>query len=149
MLKLYHAPLTRSARIVWLLEELGVPYELETVPFMPPASGFAQATPLGKFPVLQDDDCTICESGAILEYVIERYGGGRLAPRPDSPLRGPYLQWIHFAEATAMPPLGDIARHTLFKPEHERLQAVIDDAALRVHAVLAVLERELGDRSYL
>jgi glutathione S-transferase len=149
MLKLYHAPLTRSARIVWLLEELGLPYELATVPFAPPENGFSQATPSGKFPVLQDDDCTISESGAILEYVIERHGCGRLAPRPGSALRGPYLQWVHFAEATAMPPLGEIARHTLFKPAHERIQAVVDDAAERVHALLAVLERELGDKTYL
>ncbi len=149
MLKLYHSPLTRSARILWLLEELGLPYELETVPFAPPGSGFAQPTPFGKIPVLQDDEITICESGAILEYVIERHGGGRLAPRPGSPLRGPYLQWVHFAEATVMPPFGNIARHTLFKPQHERIQAVVDDAGSRVHAALAVVERERRDEPYL
>jgi glutathione S-transferase len=149
MLKLYHAPLTRSVRILWLLEELALPYEIETVPFTAPANGFSQATPFGKFPVLQDDDCTICESGAILEYLIERHGGGRMAPPPGSPLRGAYLQWVHFAEATVMPPFGDIARHTLFKPERERIQAVVDDAVLREQAALAVVERELGDNQYL
>ncbi len=149
MLKLYHAPLTRSARILWLLEELGLPYEIETVPFTTPGNGFSQATPFGKLPVLQDDACTICESGAILEYVIERHGRGRLAPPPGSPLRGAYLQWVHFAEATVMPPFGDIARHTLFKPERERIQAVVDDAVLRVQGALAVVERELGDKPYL
>ena len=102
MLTLYYAPRTRAVRVRWLLEELGVPHELRRVPFVPPTGGFfSQATPLGKFPVLVDGDVTIFESGAIVEYVLERYGQGRLAPAAGSPLRGPFLQWLHFAEATA------------------------------------------------
>ena len=78
MIKVYHGALTRSVRIVWLLEELGVPYELATVPFVPPPHPFSQQTPTGKFPVLQDGDVVIGESGAIVEYLIER---GGLDPR--------------------------------------------------------------------
>jgi glutathione S-transferase len=149
MIKLYHAHRTRSVRIYWLLEELGLPYELETVKFAPPSTPFAQQTPLGKFPVLEDGDVVMFESGAILEYVLERHGAGRLAPPPGAPLRASFLQWVYFAEATLMPPLGEIVRHTLFKPEAERIPAVVADARARAAATLNVLEDALEGKDYL
>ncbi len=149
MIKLYHAPRTRSFRILWLLEELGIPYELEKMTFVPPQTPFAQASPFGKFPAIQDGEVTMFESGAILEYVLERYGKGRLAPPPGSPLRGPYLQWVHFAEATAFPPIGEIVRHTIFKPEAERIPAVVSDARERAAVTLKVLEEALDGKDYL
>ena len=149
MIKLYHAPMTRSIRIYWLLEELGVPYELSRVSFTPGKLPFSQATPWGKVPAIEDDGVSMCESGAILEYVLERYGNGRLAPKPGTPERAAFLQWVHFAEATATPPLGDIVRHTIFKPEAERIPAVVEDARARVAACLAVVERALDGKDYL
>ena len=149
MLKLYHAQLTRSVRIVWLLEELGIPYELATVAFRPPRHSFEQDTPTGKFPALEDGGLVMFESGAILEYVIEKYGNGRLAPAIGSPERGPYLQWVHFAEATAFPPIGDIARHTMFLPEAERIPQVATDGRARAKNALDVLERALAGKDYL
>ena len=152
MLRLYHSPRTRSVRIYWLLEELGVPYELETLAFTPEtlkAAAYLKVHPLGKLPALQDGDLIVFESGAILEYVLERYGKGRLAPAPGSPARGAFLQWVHFAEATAMPPLSDIAQHMLFKPEAERVAAVVADGQARVAAVVAALEQTLTGKEYL
>jgi glutathione S-transferase len=149
MLKLYHAPRTRSARIYWLLEELGIPYELETIAFVPPLTAFSQRTPVGKVPVLEDVDVTVCESGAIVEYVLERHGNGRLAPPVGSPLRGPYLQWIHFAEATLMTPLGHMAFEMLWKPEADRIPAVIEEARVRAESTLAVVEQALAGKDYL
>ena len=149
MIKLYHAQLTRSIRIIWLLEELGIPYELITVPFTPPRHSFEQKTPSGKFPVVEDDGRVLSESGAILEYLIEKYGKGRLAPAVGSPDRGPYLQWVHFGEATAFPPIADVARHTMFLPEAERIPQVADDGRVRTRNVLAVVERALAGRDYL
>ncbi len=151
MIKLYHAQLTRSVRILWLLEELGLPYELANVPFAPPspATGFSQATPLGKFPTIQDGDLLMFESGAILEYILERYGNGRLTPAPGTPARGTFLQWVHFAEATIFPPLGQIAFNTLFKPEAERIPAAVADARAIAGGSLRVLERALDGRDYL
>ena len=149
MIKLYHATRTRSFRIVWLLEELGIPYELEKMAFVPPQTAFAQASPFGKFPAIEDGELTMFESGAILEYVIERYGNGRLAPAPGSALRGPYLQWIHFSEATAFPPIGEMVRHTIFKPEAERIPAVVADARGRAQVTLGVLENALEDKDHL
>jgi glutathione S-transferase len=72
MLKLYFAPRTRAVRVRWLLEELGLPHELARVEFNRPSHTFAQSTPLGKLPVIEDGDTTIGESGAIVEYIIER-----------------------------------------------------------------------------
>ena len=149
MIKLYHAALTRSVRILWLLEELGLRYELATVTFVPPAVPFSQPTPFGKLPVIEDGELTMFESGAILEYILERYGEGRLAPRPGTPLRGRFLQWVHFAEATAFPPLGEISWHTVFKPERERIPAVVADARAKAAAALRVLEDALAGKQYI
>jgi glutathione S-transferase len=152
MLKLYHSPRTRSVRIYWLLEELGVPYELETLAFTPEtlkAPAYLNVHPLGKLPAIQDGDLILFESGAILEYILEKYGNGRLAPAPGDPARGAFLQWVHFAEATAMPPLGDIAQHMLFKPEAERIPAVVADAQARVATIVAAIEKTLTGRQYL
>ena len=149
MIKLYHAPLTRSIRVYWLLEELGIPYQLEVVQFSGQKSPFGQSSPYGKVPALEDDGVTMIESGAILEYVLERYGNGRLAPQAGSPERAQYLQWLHFAEATATPPFGDIVRHTIFKPEAERIPAVVEDARRRAARTFAVVESALAGKDYL
>lgn len=152
MLTLYHAPRTRSVRILWLLEELGLPYDLVVVPFKRAhlkSPEYLAIHPLGKIPALRDGDLTMFESGAILEWVLERYGHGRLAPPPGTPERGRFLQWVHFAEATAMPPLGEIASHTLFKPEAERIPAVVEDARGRALDVLKVIDHAVDGHSYL
>jgi len=149
MLKLYFAPRTRSVRIRWLLEELGVPHELERVEFRPQPTAFAQTTPLGKFPVLDDGGVVFGESGAILEYILERYGDGRLAPPIGSPQRGPFLQWVHFAEGTAFPPLGVIIWHRLYLGNADQIPLAIDSATERARSALAVVEEHLVTRPYL
>jgi glutathione S-transferase len=149
MIKLYHAQRTRSIRILWLLEELRIPYELATVAFIPPRYSFEQNTPAGKFPVIEDGVLMMFESGAILEYLIETYGNGRLAPAIGTPDRGRYLQWVHFAEATALPPIGDVTRHTLLLPEADRIAQVAEDGRVRGINALNVLERALAGKQYL
>ncbi len=151
MITLYHSPRTRSTRIYWLLEELGIPYDIKQVAFVPPVppgKPFAQGTPAGKFPTIEDGDLVLFESGAILEYLIERYGKGQLAPAPGTPLRGPFLQWVHFAEATAFPPLGNIAWHT-FKGDIESVADAVADYRRWEEAALDVLERTLAGKDYL
>lgn len=150
MIKLYHAPRTRSVRVLWLLEELGVPYVLERVRFVPPAARFfAQATPLGKLPVIEDGDVVMGESGAIVEYLVERYGMGRLAPPIGSPERGRFLQWLHFAESTAFPPLGILAWLTRYRDDAAAHATLIDDARERARAGFAVVAEALAARPYL
>lgn len=148
-MKLYHSPRSRSVRIYWLLEELGVPYELETIKFTPPPRPFAQTTPSGKVPTLEDGEVTMFESGAIVEWVLDCHGKGRMAPPPGSPQRAAYLQWIHFAESTAFMPLGNIAFHTIFKRDAERIPDTMADYRGWATAAFDVLERALAGREYL
>ena len=109
MLTVHHLENSRSQRVLWLLEELGLPYEIEKYQrdpktmLAPPA--LAKVHPLGKSPVVTDGALTVAESGAIVEYLVERYGKGRLIPPAGSPERLRYSYWLHFAEGTAMPPL--------------------------------------------
>jgi glutathione S-transferase len=109
MITVHHLNNSRSQRVLWLLEELGVPYEVkryerntETM-LAPPA--LRAIHPLGKSPVITDGAATVAESGAIVEYLVDRYGNGRLAPKPGTPERVRYTYWLHYAEGSAMPPL--------------------------------------------
>lgn len=159
MVHLYHAVLTRSVRIYWLLEELGIQYTIVPVVFTPPGrpGGVrSEKTPehlavsrLGKVPAIRDGDVTMFESGAILEYLIERYGNGRLAPKPGERLRAAYLQWVHFAEATFQRALDDIFSHEHARAQEERVASVAADARQRATAALDVLENALDGRDYL
>jgi glutathione S-transferase len=150
VIKLYHAPLSRSVRIVWLLEELGLPYELQAAALEPPApKPFAQNTPSGKVPTIEDDGMAMFESGAILEYIVEKYGNGRLAPKVGSPLRGPFLQWVHFAEATLFSGLGNIAWHTRFKQDAETVAGAVRDYRSWAEAGLDALERQLSGKDFI
>jgi glutathione S-transferase len=109
MIVVHHLNESRSQRILWLLEELGVPYEVKpyrrdaTTNLAPPE--LKAVHPLGKSPVITDGDRTIAESGAIVDYLIRRYGKGRFQPDPASPDYDRYVQWLHFAEGSAMLPL--------------------------------------------
>ena len=109
MIIVHHLNNSRSHRVLWLLEELGVPYELkfyqrDPVTMLAP-SELKQVHPLGKSPVLTDGDISVAESGAILEYLLERHGGGRLQPAMGTPEARKFTYWMHYAEGSAMPPL--------------------------------------------
>lgn len=107
MLSVHHLANSRSQRVVWLLEELGLEYDIvehrrEPGSRVAPGS-LRKIHPLGKAPVLCDGDVTIAETGAIFEYVLERHGNGRLEPARGTPERIQYIYWQHFAEASLMP----------------------------------------------
>jgi glutathione S-transferase len=109
MIVVHHLNNSRSQRVLWLLEELGVPYEVtryerDAKTMLAPPSLMA-IHPLGKSPIIVDDGVTVAESGAVVEYLIERYGGGRLIPPAGTPERLRYTYWLHYAEGSAMPPL--------------------------------------------
>jgi glutathione S-transferase len=106
MLTVHHLNNSRSQRVLWLLEELGVPYEIiryERQPDMRAPKELRAIHPLGKSPVITDGGNTVAESGAIVEYLIENYGNGRLIPPPKTPERLRYSYWLHYAEGSAMP----------------------------------------------
>lgn len=105
----HHLNNSRSQRILWLLEELGLPYEIvkyqRNAQTMLAPPELRQIHPLGKSPVVTVDGLTLAESGAIIETLVERYGNGRLAPPPGTPEAVRYRYWLHYAEGSAMPPL--------------------------------------------
>ncbi|HWX30971.1 MAG TPA: glutathione S-transferase [Steroidobacteraceae bacterium] len=109
MITVHHLNNSRSQRVLWLLEELGVAYEVKRYQrdaksmLAPPA--LLAVHPLGKSPVIVDGAVTVAESGAVIEYLIDRYGGGRLIPNAGTPERLRYTYWLHYAEGSAMPPL--------------------------------------------
>jgi len=109
MITVHHLNNSRSQRVLWLLEELGVPYEItryerDAKTMLAPPE-LMKVHPLGKSPVVTEDGVTVAESGAIIEYLLERHGGGRLVPAAGTPERLRFSYWLHFAEGSAMPPL--------------------------------------------
>jgi len=109
MITVHHLNNSRSQRILWLLEELGLAYEVKRYQrdktSMRAPDSLRAVHPLGKSPVITEGELTIAESGAIVEYLVERHGNGRLIPAAGTPDRLRYTYWLHFAEGTAMPPL--------------------------------------------
>ncbi|MEH2150713.1 glutathione S-transferase family protein [Nostoc sp.] len=109
MIVVHHLNNSRSQRVLWLLEELGIEYEIkfyqrDEKTMLAPAS-LLSVHPLGKSPVITDGEETVAESGAIIEYIVGRYGNGRLIPPSGTPERLRYTYWLHYAEGSAMPPL--------------------------------------------
>jgi len=105
LITIYHLNMSRSERIIWLMEELALPYKLEKFqrgPDMLAPASLKQVSPLGKAPAIRDGDLTLIESGAIVEYIINRYADGKLGVPVSSPDYPRYLQWMHFAEGSAM-----------------------------------------------
>jgi len=109
MIVVHHLNNSRSQRILWLLEELGLPYEIKRykrdLQTMLAPTSLREVHPLGKSPVITDGELTLAESGAIIEYLIERYGNGRLVPALGTSEHLRYTYWLHYAEGSAMPPL--------------------------------------------
>lgn len=105
MITVYHLERSRSERVVWLMEELGLDYELKVFPREPNGAApppFKEAHPIGKAPVLRDGDTVLAESGAIVDYVVHRRAQGRLALPPADPAYARYIYWLHFAEGSLM-----------------------------------------------
>jgi glutathione S-transferase len=149
MLKIHHLVLSRSDRIVWLAEELALPYELvrhvRSPSFRAPESLWA-VSPMGKAPVIQDGDVTVTESGAIVEYLLDRYGNGRLRPPPGSPEYLAYRHWLHAAEATLLLPILMEGLCMMTQASSPALTAFIDG---EYATVLGYLDRTLGRHEYV
>ena len=109
MITVHHLENSRSQRVLWLLEELGLPYEVKRYARNPQTMlappELARVHPLGKSPVITDGGATVAESGAIVEYLLDIYGAGRLRPPQGTPEQRRFTYWLHFSEGTAMPPL--------------------------------------------
>ncbi len=152
MLKLHFAPNSRAGRIVWLFEELGLEYEMNKMAFHPKdlkSDEHRRRHPLGRVPVLEDGDVSIYESGAIIEYVMARYGDGGLKPSVDSAQFPEYLQWFHYCEGMVMPPINTIMVHTVLLPPERRNEETLGQAQRLLTRSIAPVETALEGREYL
>ena len=152
MLKLHFAPNSRAGRIVWLLEELGLPYEINKMAFHPKdlkSDEHRARHPLGRVPVLDDGDISLFESGAIVEYVIARHKNGGLKPSEDSPLYPEYLQWFHYCEGMVMPPINTIVVQTVLLPPDRRDEKALSQAQRLLTKALEPVNEALAGRDYL
>ena len=152
MLKLHFAPNSRAGRIVWLLEELELPYDINKMAFHPQdlkSDEHRARHPLGRVPVLDDADITIFESGAIVEYVIARHKNGGLKPSENSPLFPEYLQWFHYCEGIVMPPINTIVVQTVLLPPDRRDEKALSQAQRLLTKALEPVNEALAGRDYL
>jgi glutathione S-transferase len=150
MIVIHHLNNSRSQRILWLLEELGLEYRLEKYQRDPKTNlappELRAIHPLGKSPVMQDGGLILPESGAIIEYLLEKYGDGRLAPQPNTPERVRYLYWMHFSEGTLM--LHLVSRLYLTRVG-EAAKAMQGRVEVMIGNELDLVEDELGRSSHI
>ncbi|MBV9191969.1 MAG: glutathione S-transferase family protein [Betaproteobacteria bacterium] len=151
MLTVHHLGVSQSERIVWLCEELGIPYELKryqrdpTTRLAPPE--YKALHPIGTAPVITDDGVVIGESGAIIEYILGRYGNGKLARHPSHPEYTNYLYWFHYANGSFQALLHRtlVAKRLEPTPDHR----ILKDLQGRLDRSLALLNERLGEVNYL
>lgn len=150
MITLHHLNKSRSKRIIWLLEELGVDYQViayqrDSVTFLAPPE-LKAIHPLGKSPVIEADGKVIAESGAITEYLIAKYAPQRLAPAQESAEYVEYLQWLHFAESSGILPL--LLKVFLTK-DGTQTQFLAQYAESEINKVVGYLDQSLQGKNYL
>ena len=151
MLTIHHLGKSQSERIVWLCEELGLDYKLvlhnrDPVTALAPPS-LVELHPLGTAPVIADDDIVLAESGAIMEYIIGKYGGGRLTFAPTHPEYAQYVFWLHYANGNLQPAMGrNMVMHRLGVPPDDPIAARIRS---RLLGGFAMIETRLGEASFL
>lgn len=145
-MKIYHVPGTRSIRPIWLCYELGIPVDVETIDFSASYRGSPEwraISPAGKVPALTDGELTMFESGAMVSYLLERYGEGRMQPEPGSKDSALFHQWCWFSEATLVRPLG------LARMLREQEGSLSGDARRKALESLSVVETATVDQQFL
>ena len=150
MLKIHHLGMSRSDRSIWLAEELGLKYELVTHTRNPETFRSPQSlwdvSPMGKAPVIEDKGQTIPESGAIVEYLLDNYGEGRLRPERDTPAYIDYLHWMHAAESTLMTPIFINMLSVMTATNAPGLKGFCDG---EFKTVFTYMDKLLGGRDYI
>ena len=152
MLKVHFAPNSRAGRIIWLMEELELEYEVNVMPFSKEglkSDEHRARHALGRVPVLEDGEVMIFESGAIIEYVLTRHKVGGLKPKTDSPEFPYYLQWFHYCEGMVMPPMNQIVVQTILLPPERRDENVLKQAKNLLTKSLMMVNANLADKEYL
>jgi glutathione S-transferase len=152
MLKVYFVADTRAGRVIWLLEELGLEYEVVILPFTQEglkSQDHRARHPLGRVPVLEDGDVSIYESGAIIDYILEKHKNNGLKPGIESEHFPHYLQWFHYCEGMVMPPMNQIVVQTILLPPDRRDETVLKQAQNLLTKSLLPINQNLEDKEYL
>jgi glutathione S-transferase len=149
MIELWHCPDARSFRPLWALEELGLPYQLHLLPFPPRVRQpeYLQVNPLGTIPALRDGETFMTESAAIVQYLVTRYRPNELEIDIEHPEYGPWLNWLHFGEATLTFPQTLVLRYRRFEPG--KAEVVADDYAKWFLSRLRHVDRALAKGDWL
>ena len=155
MLKIYHCKNARSLRPLWMLEELGLPYELTVLPFPPRvfAKEYLSINPLGTVPCFFDGEMRMTESAAICQYLADKYGKQQgkesLGVRTDEPEYGTYLNWLHYSDATLTFPQTIVLRYSQLEPEARRLPQAVADYRAWFYGRLRAVTAALSNAQYL
>lgn len=150
-IKLYHCKGARSVRPLWTLEEMGIPYELESMKFPPRfyREGYLDINPLGTVPTMVDGDLTMTESTGICQYLVDCHGPSDIGLTPKDKDYGLYLNWLHRSDATLTFPQTIVLRYTVLEPEERRLKQAVDDYTQWFFSRLKSVEQATGEREYL
>jgi glutathione S-transferase len=151
MITIYHLENSRSERMIWLMEELGLRYELQRFPRDPSmmaGEAYRALHPMGKSPIIRDGDTVLIESGAIVEYIVNRYGNGRLSVPVNAPNYAQYLQWMHFAEGSAMTQLLLHIFMGGFVPGIDQSLPFVAYTKQRTAHLLSFIDGELANRAF-
>jgi glutathione S-transferase/3-isopropylmalate dehydratase len=149
MLTIFHAPRSRSARVVWLCEEMGVPYRIEPASVFEPSAAFVKANPLRSAPAAIDGDTCMTESIAIMLYIMGRHGPTDLALGPDEPAYGTYLQFLIFGEAGLGMNANPIIAARFLAPEAEKMNWSVRNCTERFVQRMQYVDQQLGDKPYI
>jgi glutathione S-transferase len=151
-MKLYYAPESRAVRVAWILEELGLEYDVHKFSLGERSMREAEYLalhPMGRVPTLEDGDIRLFESGAIIQYLLAKYGNGRLVPPSDSSDFAIYLQWFHYAEGMIMPPMNTLVVETILLPSERRTEVNVKRASKLLNQTLYAVNENLADKDYL
>jgi glutathione S-transferase len=152
MITVFGSPQSRSMRVTWLLEELGVEYDYHLVDFSTAghrAPEYLAINPAGKVPAIRDGDLVLLESGAILTYLADKYSEKGLIPAVGTPDRGLFEQWSYFAVCELEQPLWTMGKHKFALPAEKRCRDVLPTAAWEFQKAVQLLSEGLGDREYI
>ena len=151
-MKLYYARESRAVRVAWVLEELGLEYDVHKFSLgdrsmREPA--YLSLHPMGRVPTLEDGKIRLFESGAIVQYILEKYGNGRFVPRSNNSSFASYLQWFHYAEGMIMPPMNTLVVETILLPPERRTEVNVKRASKLLNQMLYAVNDNLSEKAYL
>ena len=151
-MKLYYARESRAVRVAWVLEELRLEYDIHKFSLGDRSMRepeYLSLHPMGRVPTLEDGKIRLFESGAIVQYILEKYGNGRFVPQSSNSNFASYLQWFHYAEGMIMPPMNTLVVETIMLPPERRTEVNIKRASKLLNQMLYAVNENLSDKAYL